>query len=67
MSWLSNHYWEAGGVFAVGIAMGYWLVRWKERTLIASIRQGAEAQRQDLQRQAEGILREAREIGRAHV
>lgn len=60
MSWLSNHYWEAGGVFAVGIAMGYWLVRWKERTLIASIRQGAEAQRQDLQRQAEGILREAR-------
>ncbi|MBI1840318.1 MAG: ribonuclease Y [Verrucomicrobia bacterium] len=57
---MSNHFWEVGGVFVVGLALGYWLVRWKERAWIAAIRREAEGHQQDIHRQAEGILREAR-------
>ena len=55
MSWLSNHYFGALGVFLAGLAVGYWLVRWKERGLLDATTREAELRLQDAQRQAESI------------
>ena len=59
MSWLSNHYFGALGVFLAGLTVGYWLVRWKERGLLDAATRESELRLQDAQRQAESILREA--------
>lgn len=59
MSWLSNHYFGALGVFLAGLTIGYWLVRWKERSLLQSAVRESESRKQDALRQADNILREA--------
>lgn len=59
MSWLSNHYFGALGVFLAGLTIGYWLVRWKERSLFEAACRESESRKQDALRQADNILREA--------
>ncbi|MBL9168633.1 MAG: ribonuclease Y [Verrucomicrobiales bacterium] len=59
MIWLSNIYVQVIGLFGAGVAMGYWLVRWKERNLFEVRRLEAQAQKDNAARQAENLMREA--------
>ena len=59
MSSFSNIYLEGIGLLGVGAAVGYCLVRWKERNLTAAARMEMEAQKESALRNAENILKEA--------
>ncbi|HAM71202.1 MAG TPA: ribonuclease Y [Verrucomicrobiales bacterium] len=59
MSAFSNIYLQAVTLFGAGAASGYWLVRWKERTLSAATRLQADSILQGAHRDAENTLREA--------
>jgi ribonucrease Y len=59
MSWFSNNYGGALALFGAGLALGYWLVRWKERKLAEANRREADSVREDARRQAAHVAREA--------
>ena len=60
MSLLENTVVAGAVCFAAGSALGYWLLRWKERNLRAAARLQEDALLDNARRQAEAIAREAR-------
>lgn len=60
MSWLENPYVIGPACFAVGSALGYWLLRWKERNVHAAHVIKEQSLLESACRQAEAIAREAR-------
>ena len=60
MSWLENSYLIGVGAFLAGSLAGYWLLRWKERSVLAALAIKEEAALQNAQHQAETILREGK-------
>ena len=60
MSLLENTVVAGAVCFAAGSALGYWLLRWKERNLRAAARLQEDALLDNARRQADAIAREAR-------
>jgi ribonuclease Y len=60
MSWLENSYLVGAGAFVAGSLAGYWLLRWKERTVRAAMAIKEQSLLADAAQQAENVLREAR-------
>src|SRR5436309_1087145 len=59
MSLLDNPYVSGATVFVAGALLGYWLLRWKERTVRGALAIKEQAILDSAQRQAENIGREA--------
>src|SRR4051812_22802150 len=59
MTLLGNAYMNGAVWFAVGVILGYWLVRWKERNVRAALAIKEEALLEGARRQAENIAKEA--------
>src|SRR6266566_6735261 len=59
MSLLDIPYASGAAVFAAGAILGYWLLRWKERSVRAALAIKEQAILENARRQAENIAREA--------
>jgi ribonuclease Y len=59
MSWLENPLVTGAACFAVGSGLGYWLFRWKQRSVRAALAFQEQSLLDNARRQAENILREA--------
>lgn len=60
MSLLENPYVAGIGCFALGSVLSYWLLRWRDRSLQASLRLKERTVLESAQREAESLVREAR-------
>ena len=59
MSLLDNSYVSGAAVLAAGAILGYWLLRWKERSLRAALAVKEQSILENARRQADNIAREA--------
>lgn len=60
MSLLQHPFWYGSLCFILGAVMGYWLLRWKERSLRAALAVQEKTILESARRQAETMVREAR-------
>lgn len=60
MSFSVETFFAGAAIFLVGVAFGYWLLRWKERSLRAAQRVRENGLLDNARRDAEAIVREAR-------
>ncbi|MEO6184325.1 MAG: ribonuclease Y [Verrucomicrobiota bacterium] len=60
MSFSVDTFFAGAAIFLIGVALGYWLWRWKERTLRAAKSFQEESLLEAARRDAEALLREAR-------
>ncbi len=60
MSFLENPLWVGSASLVLGMTSGYWLLRWKERSIRRALAIREQSILEDARRNAEAILREAR-------
>ena len=60
MSFSVTHFIIGAAIFFIGVALGYWLLRWKERNLRAAQSLREKNLLENARREAEAVIREAR-------
>src|SRR3954469_22205542 len=60
MSFSVTTFIAGAAIFVIGVAFGYWLLRWKERNLRAALAVREKSLLENARRDAEAVVREAR-------